>query len=268
MELISRRLKYTTIADAIEFLVRNTPILDGHDAPPAWINYAGAGDFTELGDRMVRLLEERAGLREGEFVLDIGCGIARNALALARRFKTLPYSGFDVVRFGITWCRKRFRDRPEFEFRHADIHNGFYNPRGRIRAIDYRFEYPDATFALAFAASVITHMPYGEVQHYLAETARVLKPGGRAYVTAFILDDHARASIARGVAEFRFAQPINHAFTEVPEEPEVAVAFDPGVFERAVVDAGMSVERFYPGNWRGDPPAEDGQDGYLLRRPA
>jgi SAM-dependent methyltransferase len=267
VELISRRLKYTTIADAIEFLVRNTPLLDGAEAPPAWINYAGAGDFTVLGDHIVRILETRAGLRDGESVLDIGCGIGRNALALARRFEAISYSGFDVVRFGITWCRKRFRDRPGFAFRHADIHNSFYNPRGRIAAAEYRFEYPDASFDVAFATSVFTHMPYREVGHYLAETRRVLKPGGRAYVTCFILDDHSRSGIARGATAFRFAHRIESAFTERLEEPDVAVAFEPEVFERAVADAGLVVERFYPGNWRGD-PADDSQDGYSLRRPA
>lgn len=266
MELISRRLKYTVIADAIELVVRNTPLLDGRDAPPAWINYAGAGDFTQLGDHIVRVLEARAGLRPGESVLDIGCGIGRNALALARRFGTLPYSGFDVVRFGITWCRKRFRDRREFSFRHADIHNSFYNPRGRIAAAEYRFEYPDAAFDLAFATSVFTHMPYREVRHYLVETARVLKPGGRAYVTCFVLDDHSRAGIARGAAMFRFAHRLETGYTEIAEEPDVAVAFEPDVLARAVADAGLAIDTFYPGNWRGE-PALDAQDGYLLRRP-
>lgn len=267
MELISRRLKYTVIADAIEFLVRNTPLLDGDEAPPEWMNYAGAGDFVALGDHIVRLLESRAGLREGDAILDIGCGIGRNALALSRRFGSIRYRGFDVVRYGVTWCRKRFRDRPAFEFRHADIHNSFYNPRGRIAAGEYRFEYPDESFDLAFATSVFTHMPYREVCHYLAEIRRVLKPGGRAYVTCFVLDAHSRAGIARGAAMFRFAHAIEDAYTEIPEEPDVAVAFEPQVLQRAIADAGLEATKFYPGNWRGE-QAEDAQDAWLLTRPA
>ena len=42
--------------------------------------------------------------------------------------------------------------------------------------------------------SVLTHLLEDEAEHYLAETARVLEPGGRALATFFLLDD----DVARG----------------------------------------------------------------------
>ena len=69
-----RRMKYTAIADVIDLVLRTTPILDGHVAPPEFINFAGGGDFMAVGDQLVARLQDRCGLRDGERVLDIGAG--------------------------------------------------------------------------------------------------------------------------------------------------------------------------------------------------
>ena len=98
-----RRIKYTIVADVIELLIRTTKFLDGDGAPPGLINYAGAGDFHGIGENSIRLLSEKAALDENQRVLEIGCGIGRNALALHRSYgESIEYTGFDVVRYGIS----------------------------------------------------------------------------------------------------------------------------------------------------------------------
>lgn len=211
------------------------------------------------------LLRERAQLRAGEAVLDVGCGIGRLAVALAD-IPDLRYSGFDVVRFGITWCGKRFRDRAGFRFDHVDVHNGFYNPRGRLDPLSLRFPYPDASFDLAVATSVFTHMPFDQVAHYLKEMARCLRPGGRAYVTLFALDPEALSAIRSGRAAFAFAHPIEGGRVESLSQPEEAVALEPLALERAIAEAGLVAEGFFAGHWRSS-PADDFQDAWLLHRP-
>ena len=118
-----RRMKYTIASDVIQFLISNSPVLDGDGKPPAMINFAGSNDFTETGDRNTMRLAKRAFLKDGHAVLEIGSGIGRNALSLTNHFPSLSYFGFDIVKYGITWCQKHFRNSKNIWFSHSDIYN-------------------------------------------------------------------------------------------------------------------------------------------------
>jgi hypothetical protein len=73
-ELI-RRSKYTLGADVINFVLAHTSFLGGSDQPPPVINFAGGGDFVKIGDVIVQRLVDHAQLKDGQAVLDVGCGI-------------------------------------------------------------------------------------------------------------------------------------------------------------------------------------------------
>jgi len=265
--LIPRRAKYTFFAGAIEFLLKHTRWLDGGDEPPPFMDFSG-GSFIPLGNQLVRLMIERGELTDGMKVLDIGCGIGRNAVALSKQFPhDLSYIGFDIVRFGILWCQKRFSTRKNYSFVHANIINGFYNPNGLQNAESYNFPCTDRSVDFAFATSVYTHMKAAEVRHYLAETARCLKPGGAAYCTCFILDSESYAQTNAGQTLFRFRHNMGNAFVESVSEPELAVAFERTAFEEMATSAGLNVVAFYPGSWRGIGYA-DFQDAYVFQTPA
>jgi len=260
---IPRRLKYTVLSDVIEFLIAHTPILDGNGEPPAFIEFGGGG-FIPVGNHLVELMATRADLADGMTVVDIGSGIGRNAVALSKRFGSISYVGFDVVRFGVRWCQKHFATMPNFRFQHANIFNSFYNPRGCERAETYQFPVPTHSADFIFATSVFTHMPRAEVTHYLSETARCLKAGGRAYFTCFILDAESRKQIEAGVSFFGFRCARDGSLVESLEEPDLAVAYERQMFEGMAVRAGLEVVAFYPGSWRGI-GYEDFQDAYVLR---
>jgi SAM-dependent methyltransferase len=262
--LVPRRLKYTLVADVLELLISRTSLLDGGDEPPAFIEFGGGG-FVPIGDHLVGLMAKRAGLADGMRVVDIGCGIGRNAVALSKRCKGVSYFGFDLVRFGIAWCRKRFAGVPGYEFRHADLFNSFYNPRGVERATEHRFPLPDGRADFVFATSVFSHMPAPEVAHYLQESARCMRPGGTAYFTCFILDPESRRQIGAGVTLFRFEHARDGWFIESPAEADLAVAYERPVFEALAARAGLEVAAFHPGHWRGL-AYEDFQDAYVLRK--
>lgn len=242
-----RRLKYTWAADAIDVLVRYTPFLDGGMRPPEIINFAGHKSFDEVGDLTVSLMRAHAALDEGDRVLDIGCAIARNALALHRAFGSdVSYAGFDIVPYGISWSRKRFKQMPgRYEFNHADIFNTFYNPRGRARAEDFEFPYPDDAFDLSVSTSVYTHMRRKAVAQYLSETARVTRAGGRAYFTFFARDGVGPDST------FSFSHAGEGDWIEDPNEPEMAVAHDLGWLRAHLTELGATQIDLHPGYWRG-----------------
>jgi len=115
---------------------------------------------------------------------------------------------------------------PNFEFSWAPIYNAKYNPFGTISATGFRFPYEDASFDFAFATSLFTHIVRDEARHYLAETARVLKPGGSCLLTFFLIGAEAEAEVAAGMtsaADFYMAKPFSplELLTRVEEALEL-----------------------------------------------
>ncbi len=263
--LVPRRIKYTLLADCIELVLARTHFLDGADEPPSFMDYSGGG-FVPIGNHLVQLMRTRAGLADGMVVVDIGCGIGRMAVAMSKRLREIRYVGFDVVNYGILWCRKRFSALPGYRFVHANIFNTFYNPRGSEAGSSYRFPVSDSAADFVCATSVFTHMPASEVTHYLRETSRCMKRGAKAYFTAFILDQESRGQIEANRTLLTFRHGHQGAYVETPDEPDLAVAYDGSAFEAMVVRSGLEVVAFYPGNWR-KLPYEDFQDAYVLAKP-
>lgn len=251
--MISRKVKYTIVADLIERLITSTPFLDGGEAPPRVINYAGSGDFAKIGDNTVQLLVKYSALSSNQKVLEIGCGIARNALALRRKFHDgIHYTGFDVVRYGIAWSKKHFgNDNLNYKFKHADVFNSFYNPRGKLKPTEYFFDYHDSSFDLVFATSVFTHMQEREFYHFIDESMRVLRPGGNLYFTAFIWNGDSIKTCESGVASFSFKFTSGFSRLEKKEEPDVAVAHNEERLFEFLERFPISNVSYHAGTWRG-----------------
>jgi len=228
------------------------PALSRSERPLNVINFGGGGDYIAMGDGLVQNIVEHTGFRGGQTVVDIGCGIGRNATALFRRFgDAIEYHGFDIIRHGVTWCRKHFgRLSGRYRFDRADIYNSAYNPLGRLRASEYTFPYTDGFADMAFAASVFTHMQPAEVERYIRETSRILKIGGLVYFTFFILDEHSEARIARGEASFSFRHQIGNCRVENAAEPDGVVAYSLDWVKVALAEAGFGDLRLEQASWR------------------
>jgi len=126
-------------------------------------------------------------------VLDIGCGAGKMARFFALNPK-LQYTGFDVYRPAIDWCRKAFSPicGKRFRFEHFNGYSAMYNPGGSVATSEYCFPVADNSIDLALGASIFTHLTEVDMRHYLAETARALKPAGVALVTIHTLDELAQ----------------------------------------------------------------------------
>lgn len=122
--------------------------------------------------------------KSGDFVLDIGCGNGRVAMALAD--EPIRYLGFDPVPESIAFCRTAFEDYPPFQFEHLDVRNSRYHPAGAIAPQNVTFPVKDRSVNLAVLTSVFTHLETEVAAiRYLNEIRRVLKPGGRCFSTWF-----------------------------------------------------------------------------------
>lgn len=238
--------------------------------PPRRLDFVGHSDFVDTGNEFLGHFVELGGLRPHHRVLDVGCGIGRMARPLSGYLGAEGgYDGFDVNRDGIGWCRRRYARNRNFHFTVADLYNRRYNPGGAHAASEYRFPYEDETFDFAILASVLTHLLEADAEHYLAEVRRVLRPGGRALTTWFLLEEESRQLIAAGESGLDFLDPEHHVAVVSEEIPEEAVAYDEGwVYEQARELDLAVVEPVHPGTWCGRPEGRSFQDLVVLERPS
>ena len=236
--------------------------------PPRGLSFVGGGDFEQTGREFLAHFTELGGLRPGDDVLDVGCGIGRMAIPLTGYLQSGSYAGFDVGREMVRWCARNISSRhPEFTFTWAPIHNAKYNPFGDVSAAEFRFPYPDSSFDFAFATSLFTHLVRDEAQHYLEETARVLRPGGSCLLTFFLLSPEAESEMEAGRAAFRFEHEIEGAATTDPRLPEEAVAYRVDDLRTMIERAGLEVrEPIHFGGWANAAGAPTLQDVVVARR--
>jgi hypothetical protein len=99
------------------------------------------------------------------------------------------------------------------------------------------------------------------VRRYLAETARVLRPGGRFAFTAYVLEPGRERS---GLYDF---QPFDATSAVAdPSAPEAAIAHRREAMEDAIRAAGLQLFAFHHGHWAPGGDYQGGQDLYVVEK--
>ncbi|HEV2704984.1 MAG TPA: class I SAM-dependent methyltransferase [Pyrinomonadaceae bacterium] len=195
--------------------------------PPPWLHSVGGADYAQSGEEFFRYFVDIAGLMPQERVLDVGCGTGRMARPLTRYLKGGSYDGIDIVAPSIKWCQQAYADSyPNFRFHFTDIYNKVYNPHGRYQASEYRFPFESSSFDFVFLTSVFTHLLPQDMENYLSEVARVLRPGGRCLITYFLLTPDSLNFIGEKAGAFTFRYQFEGCRVEQEDVPEVAIAYD------------------------------------------
>jgi ubiquinone/menaquinone biosynthesis C-methylase UbiE len=153
--------------------------------PGALIHAAGNYDLTvwfftfgrerALREKFLRL----ARIRPGETVLDVGCGTGTLAIAAARHAGSAGrVFGIDASRNMLARARRKAKKaRQPVDFREAPAQ---------------QLPFEDGSFDLVTSTVMLHHLPAKARAEAISEIARVLKPGGRAFVADFATPSSSR----------------------------------------------------------------------------
>ena len=183
------------VVDIPDFLVR---LLTGRLFLPRYsirvrsrgvANQFGGELFRSQGLFMAELLRKYANLNPESDVVEIGCGCGCGAIGLTHVLNTGSYRGMDIDAPSIDSCRKNsaFLNK-NFQFYRMDLFSAQYNPEGKYKSSEYVFPYGNESADIVFLTSVFTHMLPADIEHYMAEVSRILRPGGVLLCTVFLLD--------------------------------------------------------------------------------
>lgn len=235
--------------------------------PPPDRVFIGDGDFRAIGAEFLRHFVRVGGLKPKHRVLEIGCGIGRMAVPLTQYLDS-SYDGVDIVEDGIRWCAETITPAyPEFRFRTLDVANALYNPGGAEDAAQTRLPFPDGGHDFVILTSVVTHLRTAETVRYAAEIARVLKPGGRCFLSLFLVDARARDGIAKKTARPAFIEAAGPEFIADEANPNAAVAYSESFLLDTFAEQGLRPARpVLCGHWSGQRNAENFQDLLVLEK--
>lgn len=202
----------------------------------------------------VRLAETvyDAGLQPDGALLDVGCGVGRLPIGLLSSGFEGRYFGFDVSLRHVRWANRNLSGLGDLGFKHTPVRNDRYNTNASTAADSFVFPVGSGEFDVAALFSVFTHFYRDDIEHYLAELARALKPGGRVVVTWFLWDEERLPAIMAG------PHPLEHSLDEHvrfwrQDDPLWAIGYSFSALETMASDAGFEVSTINLGTWAGGP---------------
>ena len=233
--------------------------------------FIGSGDFVKQGKHQLDLLKQYADIQPEGKILDVGSGIGRTAFALKTYLnETALYDGFDVVEKGVVWCQKNISNiHHNFTFKYIPLNNDLYYLTEN-KADKFTFPYQSNFYDTVFLFSVFTHMQPLEVQNYLNEISRVLKPGGKCLTTFFYYSSDNEEFISAKNGEFIFPY-LKEGYRLMNEKvPSANIAFEKNNLIGMIEKSGLKIAQLIDGEWKGsqsDSKLRDFQDVFLLEKP-
>jgi len=175
-------------------------------------NYAAA--WGPITGRAVDCLLDAARVEPGNQVLDLASGPGYVAAAACRRGAVAI--GVDIAESMVSLAQQLY---PEVAFRRSEAE---------------KLPFPEGSFDMVVANFLINHLAAPEVA--LAETSRVLRPGGRAAFTVWDSPDQARFMVVLLDAVATVGAPPP---SELPAGPPIFRFSEDGEFERLLTGAGL-----------------------------
>lgn len=263
--LLVRKLVYFPIDFLNSFGRKNKDVI-----PKKGDIFIGSGDFVKQGKHQLDLLKQYADIKPDGKILDVGSGIGRTAFALKTYLnETAVYDGFDVVEKGVVWCQKNISNEyPNFKFKCTPLNNDLYHLTDD-KAEKFVFPYQSDFYDTVFLFSVFTHMQPLEVQNYLNEICRVLKPGGKCLATFFYYTSANEDFISSKNGSFIFPFKKENYRLMSEKVTSANIAFEENKLKEMIVATGLHLTETIDGYWKGaqsESELRDFQDVFILTK--
>ena len=147
--------------------------------------YEDEEKFELTANHTVDIMEQYAGLHPTDIALEIGCGVGRVGKVLSKR--VAKWIGTDISGNMLAYAAQRLKGLDNVELK-------------ELSTVGLK-EIPDNSVDLVYCTVVFMHLLEWDRYRYVAESFRVLKPGGRCFFdNVDILSDHGWELFSIGLA--------------------------------------------------------------------
>ena len=248
----------------------------GFSIPVHLLNMTGGGvdSFEQISKGHINYIKQHIGINSSDRILEIGCGIGRDAIPLTRVLNDQgSYLGIDIIGPSIDWCKNNISLKHEnFKFIHFDVNDQLHNPHGTKKQKNIPIPLDNNSVDIIILWSVVTHLFEEDITHYFKEFSRVLKPGGRVLASCFIVDEKIlsaarKVNLTQHNLRFEFPYGVGCFINDV-NVPAGAVAYTYDKIIQLVSKSGLELDKpLLTGQWWGNPEGQGyGQDVLILRR--
>jgi SAM-dependent methyltransferase len=236
----------------------------------------GGADPRLVGEFCFHNINLHLALGPQDRVLDFGCGIGRVLVQVANHLPpTASVVGMDIMPEVIAFCSEHIAPvfgHASFELiEGSNVHYNKYIKGGAARKKADVLRSHGGQFTRAYAFSVFTHVDLADFSTLLAFVKDLLLPGGEFMFTCFLLTEFSRAAIKNATAQFGFDNPRYESggtvFIGNTTDRLAFIAFDIGLVEKLVYNAGLVISRVQYGAWRGAGFGDSLQDIVVVRKP-